>query len=750
MRVAEISTVFLSLAVALGLTWSVTPVVWGDPDVCCPWPGFPDYGDGHHQHYPGNPCYIDENTQLSEDLYCEDLTILPGVTLDTCGYTVRVCGTLLNRGIITDSCTGGAGGPGGNHGDDDELGKGHDPYNHGDCNHQPYCTDGQDGELGDLSPLQPGQNGRGGRGGGGGGGGGGAWWTLHDWDADGGDGGIGGDGGKGGGYVKIYAFHFDNPSPGVIHADGLPGTDGSDGSEHCSDGEYCHCDCSEGSTEVCGPEHCVDTTPPRSDASGGGGGGGGGGAGGNGGTVEVYYGYLIHQGTIHANGGPIVADGGGGGADGCCNQYSLPVGGEGDGCPGGAPNGGSGGAGEHGSGCSEDGQDGGHGSGGANGTWSLTPWRRYCRIGPDCYWGDDINPDNPCEECDPDFSMTAWHPLPEGWPCDDGEWCFWPDECDGECHCIPGPDRCYPCGCYEDIDECQDEYLVGGQCYTDCDDPVGSGQGGVDMCLACGGGFNECTVTNPDGFWQIDGAPCFPQVSGGDCTATASHSHRMCCEVPPCPPMPCDSSIDIIVDKDHEAANQSLQHWCCCVYCDMDGNKMRTIIGDVPCFVDCVYYENCDCCNDCCLEAGDANCDEHLSIIWDVIPFVDCVYHGNCTPCAAWNCPEEGACGSSGTGQGADGFTIGGAVYSDESSPLFTGVEGIPVRVVSRDSVVLPVSTTTNWLGIWRIDNLAPGTYTVVFGQEKNKTVKAQNSIKIVVNEKNQAANQSIKFLRKP
>ena len=762
MRVAEISTVFLSLALALGLTWSVTPVVWGDPDVCCPWPDYPDYGDGRD----GNEV-ISEDTQLWEDMYYEDLTIQPGATLDTCGHTVRVCGTLtvLPDGIITDTCSGGAGGDGGGIGPDGGPGLGGDPMQHGNPPYCPHgaesCTDGQDGEAGDPpADTQPGENGYGGHGGGSDGGGGPAWWkrpitmVLYA-DADGGDGGAGGRGGKGGGYVEIYAFRFDNR--GVIHADGYDAPQQpDDGAPEAAPNGYSNC----------GAEYTVwQYAPPFGpwrDVAGGGGGGGGGGFGGNGGTVQIYYADLEEQGTIRANGGEG-ASGGAGGAGGGCNIYDEdpPWAGYEQGCPGGSPGGGHGGRGAYDEGdCAADGTGGGDVSDVVNGTWSLTALRRYCKIGPDCYWADDLNPLNKCEECDPeDFSMTAWSCVPAGTDCDDGQFCNGDDTCDADCECIHEGDPCEPCDCYEgDPGCCQEEYLVGGQAYTICEEPIPSGLNGVEMCVTCDGEFIGCDYTHTvgyvDGMWEVDGAPCFPQVAGGDCTVTASsHPHRECCGVPPCPPISCDSSIEFVADEDHEVANQNLQHWCCCVYCDLNGDKVRTIIDDVPCFVDCVYYENCDCCDDCCLEAADANCDGHLSIIWDVIPFVDCVYHEICTPCA-WNCPEEGACGSSGTGQGADGFTIGGAVYSDESSPLFTGVEGIPVRVVSRDSVVLPVSTptntTTNWLGIWRIDNLAPGTYTVVFGQEKAKTVKAQNSIKIVVNEKNQAANQSIKFLRKP
>ncbi|KPL25671.1 MAG: hypothetical protein AMJ75_00140 [Phycisphaerae bacterium SM1_79] len=61
--------------------------------------------------------------------------------------------------------------------------------------------------------------------------------------------------------------------------------------------------------------------------------------------------------------------------------------------------------------------------------------------------------------------------------------------------------------------------------------------------------------------------------------------------------------------------------------CDINGDGFRSIIGDVPPFVDCVYFGNCppDVGNRC-----DINGDGFTSIIGDVPPFVDCVYFGNC------------------------------------------------------------------------------------------------------------------------
>ena len=209
------------------------------------------------------------NTTLTSDMNYTILTINPGVTLFTNGHAVRVTGTLVNLGIITDSSSGGAGGTGG--------------------------TGGAGGYLSGLSTLIPGADGgdgspglggptgagSGGRGGGGGGGGGPAQDLLISNVAEGGRGGNGGVGGKGGGLISIYARVLDNL--GTIHANGSSGNDGQNGQN--------------------GEEINYTLFFTGYDIGSGGGGGGGGGKGGNGGTVQVVYQSLLSQGTMTALGG---------------------------------------------------------------------------------------------------------------------------------------------------------------------------------------------------------------------------------------------------------------------------------------------------------------------------------------------------------------------------------------------------------------------------------------------------------------
>ncbi len=316
---------------------------------CCP--GSP-FGNGStNLNVPAG-----ETRTLTGDRDYHDVTIGSGGTLDTRGYRLRVCGTLLNWGTITDTSgdAGGAGGAGGKGAN--PKGSGSDPTGCGRTS--PNCTPGQPGEP---------KVGRGGKGGCGGGGGGGAWSDdiVCQFDTDGGNGGNGGSGGRGGGDVLIYAYRLDNR--GVIHADGQPGANG----QAAPPGDEGDMDKVPG-YEQCGAEYYNCGLIIHRDTAGGGGGGGQGGQGGDGGTVQVHYGVLVNSGVIRANGG-VGGLGGAGGSSGGCPIYGANNGGRQFGCPG-CEGGGVGGRGSYTAGdCATAGQPGANGPNGANGQWQLLP-----------------------------------------------------------------------------------------------------------------------------------------------------------------------------------------------------------------------------------------------------------------------------------------------------------------------------------------------------------------------------------------
>ena len=62
---------------------------------------------------------------------------------------------------------------------------------------------------------------------------------------------------------------------------------------------------------------------------------------------------------------------------------------------------------------------------------------------------------------------------------------------------------------------------------------------------------------------------------------------------------------------------------------DWNGDGIISIVGDVPPFVNCVYFQECPTGVDT-VAVGDCNGDGFLSIVGDVPCFVDCVYFEDC------------------------------------------------------------------------------------------------------------------------
>ncbi|MCK4660483.1 MAG: hypothetical protein KAV82_13255 [Phycisphaerae bacterium] len=206
---------------------------------------------------------------------------------------------------------------------------------------------------------------------------------------------------------------------------------------------------------------------------------------------------------------------------------------------------------------------------------------------------------------------------------------------------------------------------------------------------------------------------------------------------------------------------------------DMNYDGFISIIGEVPPFVDCVYFADCYCPGPGCLCPGDCNLSGFLSIIGDVQCFVDCVYFGDC----------DGGRGGPGDSRGeadkrADGtFTIGGAVYTDLDNPLGSGLEGVRIRVMRLKPAASPTEivahaalmpdhvaftapahqpawrTTSGTWGLWRIDGLQPGWYVVAVGEPSRVLKHIQDGVgagkgrvRILVSPATEAENQSIQF----
>ncbi|MBN1507501.1 MAG: hypothetical protein JW955_11680 [Sedimentisphaerales bacterium] len=171
-----------------------------------------------------------------------------------------------------------------------------------------------------------------------------------------------------------------------------------------------------------------------------------------------------------------------------------------------------------------------------------------------------------------------------------------------------------------------DLFVVGGGVYTDLTDPPTSGLAGVWMTLD-GGIVPYTTQTGSGaGLWQIEGVPTgaytltpsrpgytFEHVSGGIPDGQAS--------------------ITVEVNEANEPVNRDVQflaHSRPGQLHDWNGDGIVSIVGDVPLFVNCVYFQDCPDGVDN-IAIGDCNGDGILSIVGDVPCFVECVYFGNCS-----------------------------------------------------------------------------------------------------------------------
>jgi len=107
-----------------------------------------------------------------------------------------------------------------------------------------------------------------------------------------------------------------------------------------------------------------------------------------------------------------------------------------------------------------------------------------------------------------------------------------------------------------------------------------------------------------------------------------------------------------------------------------------------------------------------------------------------------------------GVSDAGDTFTIGGAIFSDCANPLFSGVEGVVVTVDGPNGTF--TATTGAGLGLWQIDDVPSGSYTVTpedrdwcfcHGAGDCPPELCEDFTLITVDSSHQAVNQSIKFL---
>ncbi len=144
-----------------------------------------------------------------------------------------------------------------------------------------------------------------------------------------------------------------------------------------------------------------------------------------------------------------------------------------------------------------------------------------CLINGTCYQPGALNPANPCQECNPNQSGTAWSPS-SGAACDDGDLCTYNDQCQSGT-CVGTP---HPCNdslsCTSDLCDGQGgctfttnpgKCVIGGTCYS---------TGNTNPSNTC----QICNATLDDAGWSANnGASC---SDGNTCTQNDTCSGTTC------------------------------------------------------------------------------------------------------------------------------------------------------------------------------------------------------------------------------
>lgn len=287
-------------------------------------------------------------------------------------------------------------------------------------------------------------------------------------------------------------------------------------------------------------------------------------------------------------------------------------------------------------------------------------------------------------------------------------------------------------------------FTIGGQVYTDPDNPMLTGLVGVTMKVnGTNGNFIETTQENPlPGLWWIDNVPA------GTYTVTPIMDGR-CFERRN--PTAC-GSITILVSQDNNQTNQNIQFLAksagtCCTDATyqlstnvVDGHGNITPATG-PQSANSVVQLTATPDTGYCVKAWVGTDDDTKKTNTNTVTM-----NGNKTVTVKF---ESCTCKPS--------YTIGGAIYTDLANPLTTGLASVTVQVARVGSGASPSPTVTDaGQGLWRIDGVCEGTYTVTpsktgkcFVHIANGQSDGKASITINVNAANQAANQSIQFLAK-
>jgi hypothetical protein len=155
----------------------------------------------------------------------------------------------------------------------------------------------------------------------------------------------------------------------------------------------------------------------------------------------------------------------------------------------------------------------------------------WCLIGGACIADGQLNPSNPCQECDASASQTTWRPSPPGGTCSDGLYCTTTDQCNGGGGCSGTGNPC------DDARVCTDNVCTEGSTTFVCSYPVRAGYCLIDGYCYTDGQDNpadsceECrsAITRTAWSYKDAGSSC---TDGYGCTTDACDASGNCIGTP--------------------------------------------------------------------------------------------------------------------------------------------------------------------------------------------------------------------------
>ncbi len=288
-------------------------------------------------------------------------------------------------------------------------------------------------------------------------------------------------------------------------------------------------------------------------------------------------------------------------------------------------------------------------------------------------------------------------------------------------------------------------FTIGGAVYTTLSDPLTSGLAGATITVTGSGGTFNATTSGSMGIWQV------PNVPEGTYLVTPSKSGYSFDHVANGIPGG-GSSWSITVNSSNQAVNQSIQFLASEGIPNLSispGNRTHNAninTGSIT-VTSNVSWSATESLSWVTITSG-ASGSNNGTINYTVNANTGPARNGTITVSGGGITRTFTVNQDSGQGT----FTIGGAVYTDISNPMTSGLTGASITVTGSGGTFN--ASTSGSMGIWQVPNVPEGTYTVTpsksgynFGHVANGVPGGGSSWSITVNSSNQAANQSIQFL---